>query len=149
MLLTHPIEYDLSGQNKLMRNKELIKAEHLSIVKSQASTSYSIFSNTGNLWLPDRANYKQSDQFSNSGREKSLVSSSYSSAAVEFPTAITDRLCKQSESSSAEFQYKTNYCALQRCLTVLLSREKGCQFFRTTRFRLWGIQANYGTVLQY
>ena len=29
-----------------------------------------------------------------------------------------------------EFQYRTNYCALQcvRCLTVLLSRRKGCHF---------------------
>ena len=32
VLLTHPIEYDLSGQNKLMRDKELRKAEHLSNV---------------------------------------------------------------------------------------------------------------------
>ena len=70
VLLTYPIEYDLSGHNKLMRKEELIKAEHLSIVKSQASTSYSDFSNTGHLWLLDRASYRQSDQFSNSGREK-------------------------------------------------------------------------------
>ena len=32
VLLTHPIEYDLSGQNKLMRDKELRKVEHLSNV---------------------------------------------------------------------------------------------------------------------
>ena len=29
VLLTHPIEYDLSGQNKLMRDVEHMKAEHL------------------------------------------------------------------------------------------------------------------------
>ena len=32
VLLTHPIEYDLSGKNKLMRDEELRKAEHLSNV---------------------------------------------------------------------------------------------------------------------
>ena len=31
-LLTHPIEYDLSGQHKLMRDEELRKAEYLSNV---------------------------------------------------------------------------------------------------------------------
>ena len=42
-------------------------------------------------------------------KKKGLVSSSYSSAA-EFPTAITNRLHKQSESPSAaaNFQYNTN-----------------------------------------
>ena len=117
VLPIHPIKYNRSGQNKLVHDEELIKAEHLSMVKSQASTSYSNLSSTSLFQLPDRASCRQSDQFSNSRREKGLVSSSYSSATVRFLTAITDRLRKQSESSNAEFQYRTNYGALQRCLT--------------------------------
>ena len=63
--------------------------------------------------LLDRAGCRQSDQFSNSGREKGSVSSSYSSA-VEFPTAITDRLCEQQGatqipgSSRATYGYRAN-----------------------------------------
>ena len=63
---------------------------------------------------------------------KGLVSSRYPSAA-EFPTAIKDRVCEQSESSSAAaiFQYnRTTVPSRERCLTVLLSREKECQFLK-------------------
>ena len=35
------------------------------------------------------------------------------------------------------FQYKTNYCALERCLTVLFSRKRGVNF-SYERFRLLG-----------
>ena len=42
VLLTHSIEYDLSGQNKLMRDKELRKAEHLSNVNGPTVQIWSI-----------------------------------------------------------------------------------------------------------
>ena len=63
--------------------------------------------------LLDRACCRQSDQISNSGREKCLVSSCYSSA-VEFPTAITDTLREQQRatqipaSSRATCDYRAN-----------------------------------------
>ena len=83
----------------------------------QAQTTYGC--------LLDRAGCRQSDQFPTSGRQKGLVSSSYSSA-VECPTAITDRLGEQQGatqipgSSPVTFGYRANNgTVLQYYLFVL------------------------------
>ena len=81
----------------------------------QAQTTYGC--------LLDRAGCKQSDQFSNSGREKGLVSSSCSSA-VEFSTTITDRLREQQGATQISGSSRTTYGWLSSeqwyCIPVLI-----------------------------
>ena len=143
MLLNHPIGYDRSGQNKLMRDEELIsrKVEHLSTVKWSDGRIWSIqlkrtplfkilqtridpqytymlglyvtrsitavrkrhiasfdehiifLRSTGHLRLVCLIARVVDNliNFQAVVKKEGLVSSSYSSA-VEFPTAITDRL---------------------------------------------------------